>query len=140
MLKLRDEYEKIFEDIEGSNSDTKLEWPAFLNKPQVLCYPRFVSKREQRSSLKNQAQSLLKPNITQPSRNEQDERLIFNHANGEEFVTKSKFDSDLDDEKIRFLQLDNLKNMSKNELLSIRESISLELLWIQQAIQSRVQV
>ena len=53
---------------------------------------------------------------------------------------KAKFECDLDDEKIKFLQLDNLKSMEKNDLLSVRESVSLELLWIQQAIQSRVQV
>lgn len=45
-----------------------------------------------------------------------------------------------DIEKINYLELDNLKKMSKNDLINVRESVSLEMLWIQQAIQSRIQV
>lgn len=48
--------------------------------------------------------------------------------------------ADLDEEKLKYLELDNLKKMSKSDLISVRESISLEMLWIQQAIQSRIQV
>ena len=47
---------------------------------------------------------------------------------------------DLNTEQIKYLDIENLKKMSKTELVNLRESVSLEMLWIQQAIQSRLQV
>lgn len=163
MLKVRNDYEKLFFEIEGPDSEAVIEWP----KPSstLLCYPRFVSKKRsgnhQKTSgnepnngiaeLKKVTNSPTKEN-TKPARIEKhfspppctisNEIAVFGGRTTKRFENseKAKFECDLDDEKIKFLQLDNLKSMEKNDLLSVRESVSLELLWIQQAIQSRVQV
>lgn len=168
MLKVRNDYEKLFLEIEGPDSEAVIEWP----KPSstVLCYPRFVSKkRNGKSSHHHQKTSVNEPpkngiaelkkvtnsptkENTKPTRIEKhfsqpppcaisNEIAVFGGTSKRfENSEKAKFECDLDDEKIKFLQLDNLKSMEKNDLLSVRESVSLELLWIQQAIQSRVQV
>lgn len=143
MLKVRDEYEKIFYEIEGPNSDTKLEWPS---KENTICLPKFVSKRsagrEQitENNTSNKSSQLIKDmkevNSSTAAKS-QDNELVLRTENK---PSGGGVESEIDFEQIKYLQLENLKNMDKNELLSIREGISLELLWIEQAIQSRVQV
>ena len=126
MLKVRECYEEIFKDIEGDQSDVYVQWPV-NNQMNALAYPKFVSKLKQKKELVK----------------------FDNTTNAENFIKKSiEFqkggdnlsDIDLNTEQIKFLDLDNLKQMSKSDLINLRESISLEMLWIQQAIQSRIQV
>ena len=64
------------------------------------------------------------------------------HINKREEYQKIEKDSNiaLENEDLKYLDIGNLKNIPKSELINVRESISLELLWIQQAIQSRIQV
>lgn len=135
MIKLRSEYEKIFHDIEGENGDTRVVWP--IDEPKspshkpVLCYPKFIPAKQAQTkpSELNHSTELIK--FTGGSSSSQ--------AGND--LKQLKIDiKDLDEESVKFFQLDNLKKMSHDELLNVRESISLELLWIQQAIQSRVQV
>ncbi len=120
MLNIRDEYRKIFNEIEGDDSDVKLVWP---NENMPICYPKFVSKKDKQSTYTTV--SLLKIADKKPNSNPS--------------IPKD-FNLIDDIEKINYLELDNLKRMSKTDLISVRESVSLEMLWIQQAIQSRIQV
>jgi hypothetical protein len=61
MVKLRDEYESIFYDIEGTESDTKVEWPLAEQSNSlhqtVLCYPRFISKKDAAQFNKRQSKT-----------------------------------------------------------------------------------
>lgn len=143
MLKVRAEYERIFTDIEGPNCDIHVEWPIKRDGLSVLVYPQFVSKKSFEQNSRKQAAAKLvnqEPQKEETTSAASSEIVKLDDARRFEDVERVKLECDLEDEKVRFLQLENLENMEKSELLSIREGVSLELLWIQQAIQSRVQV
>ncbi len=44
------------------------------------------------------------------------------------------------DETLNYLTHENIEKLNKSSLKDLKETVSLELLWIQQAIQSRLQV
>lgn len=115
---MRKEYEKIFQEIEGNDSDCRIKWPS-ENVP--ICYPKFVSKRDDQLSI---ISGVISNKKTENQKN----------------MCIRDFQAIDDFEKISFLELDNLKRLSKSDLISVRENVSLEMLWIQQAIQSRIQV
>ncbi|RNA01079.1 hypothetical protein BpHYR1_051588 [Brachionus plicatilis] len=110
ILSVRKIYENIFKEIEGTDSDYRIIWPS-ENVP--ICYPKFVSKKE--------SQLLSKPRASVKIEDNQ--------------ICMKSFQTIDDFEKINFLELENLKKMSKSDLISVRENVSLEMLWIQQAIQ-----
>jgi hypothetical protein len=139
MLKLREYYEQIFEEIEGPDSDVQIKW---AKDAHVLTYPKFISKKRSNSKKKkdeeNRNESLVKylpQNTIQTGAQRKEinrmEKLDINH---------DSLHQELDNEQLNYLELSNLKQLSKTELINVRESISLEMLWIHQAIQSRVQV
>ena len=113
MKKIQRDFEEIFNEIEGDDSDVTINWP----QDDSIFHPRFIEKRQlQLNTLTN------KPEKQQ--------------------VTKldKMFDVDLNIEQVNYLSTENLRTLSKQELLNVRENVSLEMLWIQQAIQSRLQV
>ncbi len=133
MLKVRKSYEDIFNDIEGEESEVYVAWPSNSDSHlSVLNYPRFLSKKEKQNESK-----LVK--LEQKKEEKKTNAFIKNSI---EFQKggQNLTDIDLNSEQIKFLDIENLKQMSKTDLISLRESISLEMLWIQQAIQSRLQV
>lgn len=111
MIKVRNDYETIFNEIEGEDSDLRIVWP--IENP-TICYPKFMSKKDY----------LLK-------------QSVLTKGSVMKFVPNG---SNSDNENLNHLELENLKRLSKTDLISLRESVSLEMLWIQQAIQSRIQV
>ncbi len=158
MEKVKTTYEQIFNEIEGEETDTQIEWPN--ENKNLLCYPKFISKKQKLSNLKNEIKSNKNKNF-QNNKFEQDSSKpiikyvlpmnsnsdIQNEKNS--FIRNSlefkindnnQIDMELNAEQLNFLEIENLKKLSKTELVKIRESMSLELLWIQQAIQSRMQV
>ena len=174
MLKLRDVYEKIFDEIEGPDSEVCIVWPSEQTSA-ALGHPKFQSKKqfnrmnEERTktlandsnlpkSIKTKQQLITKGSIMKfvPEQKAIENETIRNEASGsgsssistiqEKAKVNSEqnklFNSFLSDdlERLNSLEQRNLKMMSKNDLISVRENLSLEVLWIQQAIQSRVQV
>lgn len=140
LLKLRNVYEEIFNEMEGPETDVKVVWPDDTS----ICLPKFVSKKEPKSGNNNQVVKFVaaENNVT----NEATKTVQQPSPAGESKsnnVVKSEdtmFDVDLNIDQMNFLSSENLRTLSKAELLSVRENVSLEMLWIQQAIQSRVQV
>ena len=65
---------------------------------------------------------------------------VLSVINSEKRCASQASNLDIDTEQLDFLRFDNLKNLSVNELESARENVSFELLWIQQAIESRMNV
>jgi hypothetical protein len=139
MLKLRECYERIFDEIEGPESDVQIKW---AKNTQVLTYPKFISKKasnvKQKKDEENQNDTLVKyiPQKKIESTSKPKEKSKMNEV-------ERKHDSlhqELDNEQLSYLELSNLKRLPKTELINVRESISLEMLWIHQAIQSRLQV
>lgn len=128
MQKVRNTFEEIFTEIEGVDSDVKIVWP--LNESSI-CHPKFVDKKKLNKTL-----------IAKPSGNSSAHHQLANVVPSDMLANKEDmlFDVDLNAEQMDYLSVDNLKKLSKSELLSVRENVSLEMLWIQQAIQSRMQV
>ncbi len=124
LLKLRNVYEEIFNEIEGPDSDVKVVW---LHET-AICLPKFVSKKEIKPSSNNQVVKFTETTATSHG------------STGNQMNEDKLFDIDLNIEQMNCLSSENLRKLSKSELLSVRENVSLEMLWIQQAIQSRVQV
>ncbi len=145
MKKVRSAYEEIFKSIEGDDSDVKIEWNDNKN---LASYPKFVSKK----------QPLI--GSTNTLKNKQSKKEVAN-ANNNELITTTTtttttttiattsknslrnqptLNDQLDLENLNYLEMNNLKKMTKTELINLRENVSLEMLWIQQAIQSRMQV
>lgn len=169
MRKVRDDYEKLFYEIEGPNSEARVEWPIpNETSTSILCYPRFVSKKSgaissagslvhantndqglsnrkpssnvlDYSSKKSRTPEMAKTQATE-NLNKSSAATASNELEVFDDMEKARIEFKLDDAKVKSLQLANLKNMNKKELVSVREAVSFELLWIQQAIQSRVQV
>lgn len=115
---MRKEYENIFQEIEGDDSECRITWSSD-NVP--ISYPKFISKKDQQILSTSNVLSLKKTDIYKK-------------------LCVKDFQAIDDFEKISFLELDNLKRLSKSDLISVRENVSLEMLWIKQAIQSRIQV
>jgi hypothetical protein len=112
MNKLRNEFEEIFLDIEGPDADENIVWG------KKISYPRFESKK---------------------MREKKEKKL---ETNTENLIEKNKEVSKLevDDVQLDYLKSENLNKLDANELVDLKENVSLEILWIQQAIQSRIQV
>lgn len=119
MKKIQLTYEEIFNEIEGDDSDVTIKWP----ESDLICLPQFIDKKHL------QVKTLTKP-----------DKQISKIQNEKNAELERMFDVDLNIEQVNYLSTENLKNLSKTELLSVRENVSLEMLWIQQAIQSRLQV
>lgn len=147
MQKVRAQYEDIFKEIEGDDTDLLVVWPNDFS----LCYPKFVSKKQAANSkpVNSKASSKLVDDRTFTCSNNENEgssvmKFVPDHKKNEiktiRFHDENYVNAGINKEQLNYLELDNLKKMPKNELINIRESVSLELLWIQQAIQSRVQV
>ena len=146
MKKVRSAYEEIFNSIEGDDSDVRIEW---ANDKNLASYPKFVPKKQ---PLVVQPINTIK---SKPSKNEilnTNNELITTTTTTTTtttIATTSKnslrnqptmLNDQLDLENLNYLELNNLKKMTKTELINLRENVSLEMLWIQQAIQSRMQV
>jgi hypothetical protein len=139
MNKVKSAYEQVFNSIEGDESDVNIEW---CNDPSnAISRPKFVPK--------NKPHSLTVANkLTQRKSANQSELVTTTTTTTTTTVATTSSSQqnhlqnelDLDIEKLSYLELDNLKKMSKAELISLRENVSFEMLWIQQAIQSRMQV
>jgi hypothetical protein len=141
MKKVRTAYEEIFNCIEGDDSDVRIEWTDDKN---IATYPKFVPKKQPLSGSTNKIRSI----------NSKNERVNTNSdlittttttTTTTTIATTSKHSlrnqsDQLDIENLNYLELSNLKKMTKTELINLRENVSLEMLWIQQAIQSRMQV
>ena len=112
MTKLRNEFEEIFLDIEGPDTDDKIVWG------KKISYPKFESKKLR----------------------EKNEKKL--ETNAAKLIEKNKEISQLEVEDIQldYLKSENLKKLNPNELVDLKDNVSLEILWIQQAIQSRIQV
>jgi hypothetical protein len=171
LLKVRELYEQIFDEIEGERDDADLRvyWP----KQDSICYPKFVTIKEFHrlkqqnlketentskiedeeklilKSLKTNNQVITKSSVMKfvPEREDQNdqESLKQTGLNESDVLNTTKMNSLLslnyeDIEKTSALDLNTLKRMPKTDLISVRENLSLEVLWIQQAIQSRIQV
>jgi hypothetical protein len=166
MLKVRELYENVFHEIEGEDSDVRVAWPNDTHSlAQPLAYPRFLTRKEfeQRhmtekpgeksilKSMKNnqlitkssimkfvpgeesgghtlKTEQVTEPNLKTDPNNLSQIKSIF---------TASSSD---DREKLDALEQVDFQSMAKTDLINIRENLSLEVLWIQQAIQSRIQV
>jgi hypothetical protein len=110
MNKLRNEFEEIFLDIEGPDTDENIVWG------KKISYPRFESKKMRKEKkLETNAENLIEKN-------------------------KEVSKLEVDDVQLDYLKSENLKKLHANELVDLKENVSLEILWIQQAIQSRIQV
>jgi len=142
MKKVRNLYEEIFDELEGGNADCQVVWPS----ESTLCYPKHVSKKQLKKESKIDDKTFVCPKKSETTSQGTIMKFVPNEINEEKSIVKtSDVDklnphAELDMEQIKFLEIENLKNLSKNELVSVRENVSLEILWIQQAIQSRVQV
>ena len=149
MFNVREMYEDIFKEIEGEQSELEVVWPK-----DILCYPQFVSKKQAK---KLQEQKVDDKTFICPKKVETiskgeimkfipNEASLEEEANSKILPAKSiEFKStdphnELNVEQMNFLEIENLKKLPKNELVNVRENVSLEMLWINQAIQSRVQV
>ena len=132
MLKVRSTYEDIFNEIEREESEVYVRWPNKDPYLSVLSYPRFMSKKHKEKESK----------IVKYEEKREEKKTNAFIKNSIEFQKggDNLTDIDLNLEQIKFLDIENLKQMSKTDLINLRESISLEMLWIQQAIQSRIQV
>lgn len=114
MRRVRSEYERIFREIEGDeqSSDLNIVWPR-----EEMCYPKFVSKTS------------IKPS-------------------GSQLITKSEVIKFVMPEETKqknadvLSNLDNIdmKKLSRSELANMKANLALEVFWIQQAIDSRIQV
>jgi hypothetical protein len=154
MKKLRKDYEDIVLEIEGPDTDLKILWP----NEKKLCYPKFSSKKLITKTLKS---SQLAENVINRDTHQNSEMKIssFNQdLNKNEFkkldlVKESELDVDtkdspqknifkleVDEKHLDYLKDENLKKLDVDELGDLKENVSLEILWIQQAIQSRIQV
>jgi hypothetical protein len=161
MLKVRELYENVFNEIEGSDSDVRVVWPNDDLIP--LAYPKFLTKKEyerhriekpsEKSILKSMKnnQLITKGSIMKFVPEEKDPVLhsdVKNDTQSDEKANsdclnqiKSVFSSNSDDKaKLDVLEQLDFRSMVKTDLINIRENLSLEVLWIQQAIQSRIQV
>jgi hypothetical protein len=154
MQKVRNTYEEIFNEIEGNDSDVKVAWP-LGDSSSTPCLPEFIDKQQKQTRI---SKSLLKArNFTETLTNHQiikfmppvidndkdsaaAQQTISNNNKNKSNKEEALFDVDLNLEQMNYLSIENLKKLSKTELLSVRENVSLEMLWIQQAIQSRLQV
>ena len=123
MNKLRNDFREIFLEVEGVDADLEIVWP----EERKICYPKFVSKK-----LKTKNEKKLEPPIVTESH-------VASSAVESENLLKTETDYD-DDMKLQHLKSENLKNLQSKELADLKENVSLEILWIQQAIQSRIQV
>lgn len=141
LLKLRNVYEEIFNEVEGPETDVKVVWP----EETSICLPKFVGKKEPKSGNNNQVVKFVaaENNVTKEATKAVQQPTTSGESKSHNYVAKSEemmFDVDLNIDQMNFLSSENLRTLSKAELLSVRENVSLEMLWIQQAIQSRVQV
>jgi hypothetical protein len=162
MLKVREQYEAIFDEIEGNvDLDVRILWPS---SDHPLGPPVFVSKRaaatieQQRrlrqaerdtnntNTLKGNNQLITKGSImkfvpTEPVKDKKeavkDEK---NLSAATDNISSEVFASVLTTSEKDVLEKVDFGSMSKSELIGVRENLSLEVLWIQQAIQSRIQV
>ena len=134
----------ILKEIEGDESDVVVQWPS--DCVSSVAYPKFVPKKTL-----NTAALLVKHNNNKQRDNKQPNTAVVNTQVGTNKDTQlAKIDSgdhvrqivsSIDTETAAgTLEIGDLKLMSKSELVSLKENISLEMLWIQQAIQSRIQV
>ena len=151
MKDVQKQYEDIFNEIEGDDSDLLVVWPND-KKPSILCYPKFVSKNRIKNASKNRSkiddktftcskkcETISKGSIMKFVPDAMNEPTSIEFQNKKN-ILPSNFNNDLNLDQMNFLEVDNLKALSKSDLISVRESVSLEMLWMQQAIQSRVQV
>ena len=136
MLKVRSDYESIFNEIEGQDSNEYISWPTHGDENlNSLAYPKFISKKSKENK-SNEQNKLVKLNEEKNKSTNTFTKSSIEFQKGGNNLT----DIDLNTEQIKYLDIENLKKMSKTELINLRESVSLEMLWIQQAIQSRLQV
>ncbi len=145
--KVRGDFEEIFDQIEGNDSDDAVIWPIeFSSSSSSICLPEFINKKQKKTQ--NNRDFLKKSLTINKTRNSVEK----NTGQIVKFTPLDKVDSnknnsvdtlfnvDLNLEQMNYLSIENLKKLKKSELLSVRENVSLEMLWIQQAIQSRLQV
>ena len=147
MIKLRKTYEDIFYEIEGDDTDLKVIWSTNEANTNSICYPKFLNKCFPKALRYSDKQKEINNKIDSKEKIIIDKQLISYDASiTQKSIEINKFkkdnliDIDLNIEQLNFLSSENLKKLSKQELLSVRENVSLEMLWIQQAIQSRLQV
>ena len=115
MSKLRKEFEDIVLEIEGSESDSQIVWP----NEKKICYPQFYSKSKLKAKQQQNSTKLL---LDDCSKND----------------NLKDIGDDL--KQLDYLKSENIKKLESGELVDLKENLSLEILWIQQAIQSRIQV
>jgi hypothetical protein len=165
-MKIRKEYESIFKEIEENNADVEVVWPA----GNRLCYPKFEAIKDNgrvaaqtQGADKTEQLNLSKDDTTIISTNlnkdlfndlqhnqdviDDDEKshtkpnlLTATVGNTDTNMRKPSPLSFEDDETLRYLKHENISKLNKSSLNDLKETVSLEILWIQQAIQSRVQV
>ena len=142
MKKVRGLYEEIFNEIEGEDADCQVVWPS----ESKLCYPQHVLKKDLKKESKIDDKTFVCPKKSESPSQGTIMKFVPNEINEEKSIAKSSGSiksnphTELDIEQMKFLEIENLKNLPKNELVNVRENVSLEILWIQQAIHSRVQV
>ena len=142
MRKVRKLYEEIFQELEGDDAECKVVWPSDTK----MCYPKHVPKKESKKESKIDDKTFICSKKDENTSQGTVMKFVPDKILEEKTIVKSVVTvkpnphDDLDVEQMKFLEIENLKNLPKNELISVRENVSLEMLWIQQAIQSRVQV
>ena len=149
MSKLRKTYEDIFYEIEGDDTDLKVIWSTNETNRNSICYPKFLNKSFPKASRFSDKKKEINNKNNSENKIVIDKQLMSYDAsitqksietNNNNIKEDNLIDIDLNIEQLIFLSSENLKKLSKTELLSVRENVSLEMLWIQQAIQSRFQV
>ena len=158
MQKVKAVYEEIFNEIEGNESDTCIVWSNSALSNSVLspngsvsnrsnltsqeentsiCYPKFVSR-------KSLGRSGTMGSVAQTAQKDADVPKNINQTycvKKDEAKDKENYgELGIDTSRLSFLEYENLKTLNKEELIKTRESVSLELLWIEQAIESRKHV
>lgn len=153
MKKLRKDYEDILVEVEGADTDTQVIWPSNTNSNEFkLCYPKFSSKKGKNntSATNTHDNSPVLSSRSQTQSNKKDENCnnttaatsaVETSENSNKTKTnKELLNLDIDEKQLNCLQTENLKRLNRGELVELKENVSLEILWIQQAIQSRIQV
>lgn len=135
MIKVKDSYEQIFRQIEGDDSDVQVVWPDTAQA--TLSYPRFHTKANKindRTFNVNGTKRNKFPSVSTVRGGGQSTSALRSSSETPSFP-------DLDnDAQLSYLKSEHLATLDKAELLGVRENVSLEMMWIHQAIQSRVQV